>query len=99
MEDEAAKLGFQLFCWKPVCTRAERDTGAQQEADCRGGGSRLDAGMELNSLGWVLWRRAQAPRENARKSVLAPQNKNMLTKSGPQTGSLNQELLTALSVL
>lgn len=56
---------------------------AQQEADCRGGGSRLDVGMELNSLGWVLWRRAQALRENARKSALAPHDKNVLTKIGP----------------
>lgn len=58
----------------------------------------VDAGMELNSLDWVLWRGAQAPRENARKSVLAPQNKSMLTESGPQTGSLNQGFLTVLSV-
>lgn len=70
---------------------------AQQEADCRGGGSRLDVGMELNSLGWVLWRRAQALRENSRKSALAPHDKNMLAKSGPQAGSLNQEFLTILS--
>lgn len=58
----------------------------QWEAGCRGGGLCLDVGMELlNYLGWVLWRRAQTFRKNVRKSVLAPQNKNMLTKSGPQT--------------
>lgn len=71
---------------------------AQQEADCRGGGSRLDVGMELNSLGWALWRRARALRENARKSALAPQIRTCLQKSGPQTGSSNQEFLTILSV-
>lgn len=54
MGDGAAKRGLQLFCWKEVCTRAGCDTVAQQEADCRGGGSRLDVGMELNSLRWVL---------------------------------------------
>lgn len=58
-------------------------TVAQQEADCRGGGSPLDVDMELNSLGWALWRRAQALRKKARKSVLAPQNTNMFTKTGP----------------
>lgn len=53
----------------------------------RGGGPRLcvDNGMELYVLWWVLWRRAQALRENMRKSVLAPQNKNALT------APLNQE--------
>lgn len=53
----------------------------------RGGGPRLcvDNGMELYVLWWVLWRRAQALRENMRKSVLAPQNKNTLT------APLNQE--------
>lgn len=43
----------------------------------------MDVDMELNSLGWALWRRARALREKVRKSVLAPQNKSMLTKIGP----------------
>lgn len=71
---------------------------AQQEANCRGRGSRLDVDTELNSLGWVLRRRAQALRENLRKSILAPQNKDMLTESGPQAGSLNPKFLTVLSI-
>lgn len=78
--------------------REQNETLAKQEAGGNGGGSRLDVGVELNSLGWVLWRSAQALRENSRKSVLAPQNKNMLTKAGSQTGSLNQEFLTVLSI-
>lgn len=43
----------------------------------------MDVGMELSSLGWVLWRRAQALRENARMSALVPHDKNVLTKIGP----------------
>lgn len=90
----AAKFGLWLFYWKEVC----RSTVAQQEAGCRGRQPHLNVGMALNSLGWLLWRRVQALKENMRKSALVPQNKNILTTSDPQTASLNQKFLTFFSI-
>lgn len=76
-------MASSCFTGRGFVQGQNESTVAQREADCRGEGSHLGVDMELNSLGWALWRRTRALREKARKSVLAPQNKNMFTKFGP----------------
>lgn len=95
---ELLNLASSSFIIRAFVWMQNGSTVVQQEVDFRGGGPHLglDVGMELNSLGWVLWRRrAQALKENMRKSALASQNKKMLNKIWP-TNSLFEPRISYL---
>lgn len=51
---ELLKLASSCFTGRGFVQGQNESTVAQQEADCRGGGSHLDVDMELNSVGWAL---------------------------------------------